>query len=99
MYIDINKYDDYFARSVKLKHYRGNDFEGAETDEDPVIRLNFYRKKGYTKNAMKDEHHAVRFEAYDVFGWKNALNDVEFYIREWAKTMSAPVFPSARKAR
>ena len=99
MQIDIDKYDDYFQRSVKLKHYRSNDFIGAEKDEDPVIRLNFYRKKGYTKDAMKDNHHSVRFEAYDKFGWKAALNDDEFYIREWAKTMLSLVHQIPRRVR
>lgn len=86
MYIDIDKYDDYNKRNIRIKLYNKNGWTAkAFKDTDCVVRLKAYRKLGFTKQSLKDEHHAVRFEAYSALGWDtNALEDPAQYIRNYA---------------
>lgn len=98
-YIKPNDYEDYFVRSVRMKYFAGIDYENADKDEDPCIRMKYYDRKGYTKEALKDKHHAIRFNAYNKFGWKLALDDPEFYIKEYALQQTNPVHSAFKKGR
>ena len=47
--------------------------------------MKYYNIQGYSKDSLKDQHHAIRFNAYQKLGWtKEALKDPCSYIKNYA---------------
>ena len=85
MLLEVEKYDDYSERNSRISNYNKNGWDDAKKDLDPMIRMNYYKKYGYNKEALNDSHHAIRFNAYDSLGWtKEALKDPCSYIKNYA---------------
>ena len=77
--------EDYGSIRDKHRYYNHVGWENAKKDVDPVIRLRYYNKVGYDKDALKDDFHAIRFSAYQSLGWsKKALEDSCTYIKNFA---------------
>ena len=85
MILDLVEYDTYSERNNSIKKYNKNGWENANKDSDPIIRMKYYKKFGYSKKALEDSHHAIRFSAYEKLGWsKKALEDPCSYIKNYA---------------
>lgn len=77
--------EDYSGRCKKIKEYEKMGWLNAEKDVDPLIRMKYYKHNGYTKAALHDAFHAIRYSAYEALGWsKSALNDPCDYIKNKA---------------
>ena len=65
-----------------IEGFKSNDFDSL----NELIRMNTYRKLGYTEKAFDDEMSFIRFEAYNSIGYtKKALADEQQYIIEEAE--------------
>ena len=60
--------------------------EEAKGDKDWIIRLEAYRKLGYTEEAKQDDDWLVRLEAYRELGYtEEAKHDEQWVVRQEAE--------------